>query len=92
MLTIIEAELIYRPDGSFIKVPAAAYSARVRQLEAEGYDTSDAQGIADAEFLSLQNEDTAPAVFNPAYDDIYSATAPKWAAHLIATLARLGKP
>jgi hypothetical protein len=66
MLVIIEAELIYRPDGSFIKVPAAAYSARVRQLEAEGYDTSDAQSIADAEFLSLQNEDTAPAVFNPA--------------------------
>jgi hypothetical protein len=59
MLTIIEAELIYRPDGSFIKVPAAAYSARVRQLEAEGCDTSDAQGIADAEFLAadrLQNE------------------------------------
>jgi hypothetical protein len=59
VLVIIEAELIYRPDGSFIKVPAAAYSARVRQLEAEGCDTSDAQGIADAEFLAadrLQNE------------------------------------
>jgi hypothetical protein len=78
MLTIIEAELIYRPDGSFIKVPAAAYSARVRQLEAEGCDTSDAQGIADAEFLAtnsvplatnsvpLDHEDTEPAVFNPA--------------------------
>jgi|ERR1017187_9143550 hypothetical protein len=75
---IIEAELIYRSDGSFIKVPAAAYSARVRALEAEGCDTSDAQGIADAEFLATisaplchdlgpsEPEDTEPAVFNPA--------------------------
>jgi len=55
MLTIIEAEILYRPDGTFIKVPAAAYSARVRQLEAEGCDTSDAQGIADAEFLAANS-------------------------------------
>ncbi len=72
-MIIIEAEILYRPDGTFVKVPAAAYSARVRQLEAEGLDTSDAQGVADAEFLSLHDEtpkpsddeDTMPAIFNP---------------------------
>jgi len=162
MLVIIEAELIYRSDGSFVKVPASAYSARVRALEAEGCDTSDAQGIADAEFLAgvgavysvplatisaplchdlgpSEPEDTEPAVFNEQIDDtladklaaaraeserllaqlnandaelrksraladavrfvVHSHTtapgskprkaAPKWAAHLIATLARL---
>ena len=31
----------------------AAYVARVEQLEAEGCDTSDAQGIADMEFDGL---------------------------------------
>jgi chromosome segregation ATPase len=33
-----------------------------------------------------------PYALHRPYDDIYSATAPKWAAHLIATLARLEKP
>ena len=65
MLVIIEAELIYRSDGTFIKVPAPIYSARVRQLETEGCDTAYAQ--ADAEFIAANAlaEDTAPAVFNP---------------------------
>jgi len=31
----------------------AAYVARVEELEAEGCDTSDAQGIADMEFKDL---------------------------------------
>src|ERR1019366_6360306 len=62
---IIEAELIYRSDGSFIKVPAAAYSARVRALEAEGCDTSDAQGIADAEFLATISVPLSPKTRSP---------------------------
>ena len=70
MLIHIEAEILYRPDGSFVKVPAAAYSARVRQLEAEGLDTSDAQGVADAEFLGCSDQpefaETQPLAYTEA--------------------------
>lgn len=39
-------------NGYFSDAPA--YETRVRELEAEGLTTSDAQGIADLEFPSFQ--------------------------------------
>jgi hypothetical protein len=38
----------------------AAYVARVEELEAEGCDTSDAQGIADMEFDGLLTQTKKP--------------------------------
>ena len=55
-------------DALFRSLPAchqdspqhAAYVARVEQLEAEGCDTSDAQGIADMEFSRLLTQTKKP--------------------------------
>ena len=49
-----KVEYIMTPNGSHlevIEVDADAYAKRVLALENEGMTTSDAQGVADVEFL-----------------------------------------
>lgn len=43
----------------------AAYVARVEELEAEGCDTSDAQGIADMEFSRILTQTKKPTKPQP---------------------------
>lgn len=50
---MMSVEMIMTPKGDFIEVDGEVYAERVRQLEREGMTTSDAQGVADIEFLSM---------------------------------------
>lgn len=43
----------HRPETEDQPLDPPGYAARVRELEAEGLTTSDAQGIADMEFTNL---------------------------------------
>lgn len=46
-----QIEYVMKPEGGFIEVPMKLYKKRVLELENEGLTTSDAQGVADVEFL-----------------------------------------
>lgn len=46
-------ERIIKPNGECVEVPAELYIKRVEALELEGMTRSDAQGVADVEFLEV---------------------------------------